>query len=382
MNEDEVNSPFLPSITPQVEELSREIRMEQYLARHPNILQQYKGNTHLILAICMYFAEKYQDNDLFGHGNFDVAEFCKKYDYDKSNLFRTIDNPIYDNEKGDVSFYKTLLGDTLFRLLTKNLVLTTMRSNIAGVQDFSSAGYQLVQNLDVIYDTVLKGNKKGKAIIKYKCDPNFIAAISKSFVYVKPSKIKQLRKNNTDLLYMFIAGIKDKTLFKQNLTFTPYFNYMCEMCEINKEGTMSNSDSKKALTKKLNILKNESDLNFNWEYIRIAGKYKYGVQLTFSMDDLIAKNNQKVDYKTIFINALVKELEILFEIKYKNIAKEKDLNRFLKWLSSDNYEMIEKLDLHFKYYQLIYGKNKIQFEVNKLFPKAIEYIHQYYNKLE
>lgn len=328
------------------------IRFDRYLATNISSFRQFGNDGQLMLAIVIYIAYTYQDKDLFGFGNLDLSDFAKRFNYDKSNLFKKHPSPAYliREPNGDKVFYTTIVGNALYRLWSEKLILSSPRKNVGGVEDFEDKAVNMLNGLKVSHGLT----RTGKTSIIYEADKGFIASLNKAFTLVDVNIVPKLRKPNLDYAYIYLQQLKDVVFSQGEVVATPTFAKLCDLCRIsiNKDEP---KHAKKYLLSKLKKLNMDSDLNFDVSMYNLSGRWDYGVSIIFNEVDLTKyKTVRNKMLKVSFENYYLKQLAIIYGSHF-NLKNELDGVAFYKWAENNKKDVELKKKVYVASYKYIFG---------------------------
>lgn len=328
------------------------IRFDRYLATNISSFSQFGNDGQLMLAIVIHIAYSYQDKDLFGFGGFDITDFSKRFNFDKSNLFKKHPSPAYliREPNGDRVFYTTIIGNALYRLWTEKLILSSPRKNIGSVEEFDDKAVNMLNGLKVSHGLT----RTGKTSVIYEADKGFIASLNKAFTLVDLNLVPRLRKPNLDYIYIYLQQLKDVVFSQGEVVATPTFSKLCDLCRIsiNKDEP---KHSKKYLLAKLKKLSKETDLNFEVVFFNLTGRWDYGVSIIFNEVDLKKyKVVRNAMLKDSFENYYTKQLAIIYGSHFK-LVDEVDGIAFHKWCLNNKKDVELKKKVFIASYKYIFG---------------------------
>ncbi|MFN4083989.1 MAG: hypothetical protein ACK4K9_10180 [Bacteroidia bacterium] len=364
---DGISENHLPDVYSQN---SNKIRFDRFLASNITAFAQFGNDGHLMLLVSLYIAKTYQSTDLFGYGTFDVTEFSEQFGIEKNNLFREHPDPMYrrKEKKGKIKFYNTYIGNALYRLQTEALLLTKARKNIGNIENFETNSFQMLSYLKVYYDE----DKRNKTIINYKADGGFLVAINRAFTLTNYKIVSSLRKPALDYLYVWMCQLRDRIINQGQNSITVEFDEMCKIAEIHIEEI---KDRKKKLKIKLDRLIKEADFNFSYKFIKVSGRYNYGIELNFIDNKEKQKESLKAylqafenHYKRMLMDWFVKN-KINSESKISVSEQE-----FLQWAKKNQNDTEIKVKLFIDSWNLYFDTkiDKFHHEVSKRFYRCEE----------
>jgi hypothetical protein len=346
------------------------IRFDRFLASNITAFTQFGNDGHLMLLVTLYIAKTFQSTDLFGYGTFDVTDFSEQFAIDKGNLFREHPDPMYrrKEKRGNIKFYNTYIGNALYRLQTEALLLTKARKNIGNIENFETNAFQMLSYLKVYYDE----NKLNKTIINYKADGGFLVAINRAFTLTNYKIVSSLRKPALDYLYVWMCQLRDRIINQGQKSISVEFDELCKIAEIH---VAEIKDRKKKLRLKLNRLIKEADFNFTFNFIKVSGRYNYGVEITFIDDKEKQKESLKA-YLQAFENHYKRMLLDWF-VKNKINSESKisvSENDFFQWAKKNQYDTEIKVKLFIDSWNLYFDTkiDKFHHEVAKRFYRSEE----------
>ena len=189
-------------------------------------------------------------------------------------------------------------------------------------------------------------SKKRKDVFYYTYEFNeiFQNHINRFYVNIDPGVSKVLRKNNAMFLYLNMASLSNICLSK-GIQGTPVFKQMIDLSNIK---TKRSRDKRTQLEKKFKLLKNLTELNFDYDFIPTENsKYCYDITLDFYENELTPSIKENND--SCFFNALKIKLKIFFQQKYGNgrfVSEEK----FNTWLYDQTTDYEFKLKCYYEEY--------------------------------
>lgn len=346
------------------------IRMDKNIAKRAvDFVKTYGKDSSMILDIMLYNAHQQQKN-IFDFGALEPYDFAKKLGRDTKNILKNLDNP-YHAQKENVEglkphqIFSNEIENALYKMNKLKLSFSEVVKDYTNNEEIIEVNdYELIKGLRK--HVSLK--RKDKFYYTYTVGEIFKTHNNKFFTQVDLASLPKLRKPQATFLYLTLIDQKDIAGEDEA---TPYFNYLCRQANIN---IANHSDRKQKLKKKLNLIKNVTELDFNFEFTNEHGKHNFGIYILFNKSSIT--DDKKISVHKAFQNALDEELLELFKRRIDNAKKKLSEKEFNSWKYSES-DFSSKRELYEKVRIDIYRANPekikhlIDQEANRYFNPSI-----------
>lgn len=262
------------------------IRVDKNLAKNSlEWLDDFGQDYMLCFDLLVYISNCTQKN-LFNFGTIEVGDFAKEMNCDKANLQR-----VHPSAKRGISLEErsktaiTLFEHALFKLGKSNLQYTTTVYDHSKHETIEKTKF--ISILKEINIHIPNGKSKSKIYYTYVTSDDFVYNLSRFFFFIKPKDSKKLKEKKLLLLYFYIKNL-------ENSKFTEFiesdFQKLCNLAglQINEENI---KDTKAKLKiRKLDVLK--KIIPFDYEFVKVTGRWKYGVKFLFPNNKAIRENKE------------------------------------------------------------------------------------------
>lgn len=343
------------------------IRFDNHIAASGADFVQYGREGHLMFNILVYIAYCYQQNqtskDLFGWETFDINDFCQQMGYyrDKSNLFRYKKDNLYErlHPKGEKKFYKTVIGNALYRLAKENLELSRPRKNVGSAEStesFQDTFIQLLQTIEYDYD-----GEHNKCNIRFKSDKVFIASLTQAFVLLNKELIPKMRVPGLEYIYSYFVVLKSICQKEGHDGVNLTFRKLVKVLDIHLDTERYAKQAKQKVNKKLyqlmEIVAEDPNCTFSWEPMKATdnSRYKYGYAITWIYPTDYTREEKKEVLKDAFTTLYKREFLEFYIENYPHISME----GWEEWLSDNAIDREKKIDIYVAAYNKIFKKKPI-----------------------
>lgn len=350
------------------------------------------GDDNLIKNLIHYFSHAYQNN-IFGYGILDPADFAEKFHFPLSYLRSVHKNPYQLSNMSDdeIAEYKekqktnpdfrvwdNLLENALYVLANKPIALTK------GIYKYKDkTGEKILVSIQIIKHIKAEYLKNNKIIYRIIFNEDFITNLTSYFLKGDRHSLISLRKSALDNLYLYLLNLKTNLKIKgQSKTTpeeTPSFDLLCSLAEISKtkkDGTPNEPKRlKQRLIKALMQIKDETDLDFEFEAIKKNKKYPY--VFIFDFKTAISEHFNRIEVNdemhTVFKEHLGRQLFAIFRTVHNKAATyDNSIVGFKEWLFNANINNEEK--------KFAYRQAQL-YTYKKLHPQIAQMETQFLNKL-
>jgi len=351
------------------------IRVDKNLSKHSiDWIMNFGEDTLLCFDILIYIMSCSQKN-LFQYGTIDLDNFAKEMGYNKSNLQRIRDNinKVSLEERLEGNKPVTIFEQALFKLAKTNFQYSTTIYDPSRHETIEKNQFiQIIRNINI---HIPNGRVKTKIYYTYTTSEEFEYNLARFFFFIDPTQIKQLREKNLVLLYLYVKNLENSKF----ATFLEIdFNKICQISGISTDNIEDIKNAKDKLrTRKLNVLKNYIDYDF--EFVKVSGRYKYGIKFIFP-------NNTKIlndpEFKKIATNkdqlSLQKANTDYIDLKLIKYCQENFNNYneadYRAWFNNNTRDLEVKLDIFFSCISELYHITKVKAK-EKHYNDALNFFH-------
>ena len=351
-NSEKQNGTTLPEQSVQ----AQLVRFDKNLASNGlDFSNSYGDDGQLIFDLLFYITLTYQ-RDLFGYGKLIPANFCEAMGYNRLNLLKKHPKPAqiaqstqlkkelakmekegnYNKKmsNGEFPFY-TVLDNAFYRAGKENLKFSYDVKNYLSKENIQAMKFlPLLSDVNKHYT-----ENKNKIYYTYKLSTTIEAHLSKYFMLASADAVKQLRQQNSVYLYFFLKNLQQNLRIEGNKIGTPYFDLLCRIAEIH---IAAPKDRKKKLIKKLNDLREKTDLKFDFRFVKGKGRFEYNIEIEFHANaKAISKEEKHEILSAAFEDNYLHGIKNYFleNIHSKTSLKWKD------WKSNNKYNLKEKVEI-------------------------------------
>ncbi len=178
----------------------------------------FGSDSSLVIAIICYVQQNISklEQDIFGMYEFDYKKFAIFYACSPQYLIGKHKNPLFKTvSNGDVkSFFYSRLGNALYSLKKKPFNDHYMQHNVGkDKRERVEEDLLFFQNLDVM--TIKGKTGKDKYVIRFSLNDKLEVGIFKFFDRIDKKIItnREIRKDNIDTLYLYLASAKNTSCF-------------------------------------------------------------------------------------------------------------------------------------------------------------------------
>lgn len=339
----------------QVTEVPKElIRIDQNIAMSGiDLLSTYGDQASMILDILVYNAQK-QQKDLFNFETFSVAEFANLQGYKKANLLREHPNPEQASRRNikklsEEERFTNVVENALFVMGARNLEFSKLRKDFSSGETVASVNfYQVLTNLN---KHILK--RKDQHYYTYTFSEKFKAHINRYFTQIDPKMMAVLRKPNLGFLYLNFTSLRDTVLQKGEQA-KPRFDHLLELTKINSTDP---ANQKKRLREKLRLLRDLTELSYDFDFFNLSGNYKFGVKIEFQEPtDMPAKKETLESAMNNHITMTLRD----YYINCVNVDQTFNKADFSTWFFDSSKDLGVKFKAYFTAHHLIRNSKSIK----------------------
>ena len=330
--------------------------MDRSIITKENIDNLFKmtGN-HIAESIVYDICYEHQYN-VFGFGIIDPEEFGKKYGFRLDLLQKQNEKPyqqkvlgVNTNEKTNrrkrEEEYKPVYTNNIENALFTLSYMPLMVMNTI-VEKNTRKLVRKIQPLRILKNFYIEQDRiTGKTIYAYQLDEDFRRNLATYYLTTSTQSLINLRKSGLGPLYHHLLRLRE-ALFAKNMTSTtpedtPTFAYLCSLAKVNTD--LKPKFLKSKLNAKLNKIIQETELDFEVEWIANGEKEKYTPLFHFNpkVGEVIGADGYAIQAikREEKLDVAVTELKIGLTIAcpYRSYEQMKNADKyFFEWLANDN----------------------------------------------
>ena len=174
--------------------------------------------------------------------------------------------------------------------------------------------------------------------------------------------VKQLRQKNSVYLYFFLKNLQQNLRIEGNKVGTPYFDLLCRIAEIH---IAEPKDRKKKLIKKLNDLREKTDLKYDFRFVKGKGsRFEYDIEIEFHANvKALGKEEKHEILSTAFEDNYLHGIKNFF---LENIHNKTNL-KWKDWKSNNKHNLKDKVEIFLTEY------NKMFHSIDKHSKTVLDY---------
>lgn len=313
-------------------------------------------------ALLEYICYEHQYN-IFGYGILDPVDFSKKFKFSTKYILGHHPDP-YQKQLQKAFFNSTPRGNLRQRIYVEDGI----RQDLICASRIENALYILancplnVTSTAVIEDNklirqygslrvleqfaIIQDSKTGKISFTYKLDDKFRRNLTSMYLTTRLDSLAALRKTRLGSLYVFLLKLRD-ALFSEGRTETdvintPNFDYLCSLADVPEypEPKYRKRDLKKALER----VKEETELQFEVQWVQGSGKERYTPLFKFSPSEgdlvggdgnryvKICRERERID---VAIHEFIHNLVEVCPFKGNRVSEDAE-NFFFEWIRSED----------------------------------------------
>lgn len=360
-----------PNKTPQINE-DNLIRVDKNLSKHSiDWIMDFGNDAMLCFDILIYITSCSQKN-LFQFGTIDLDKFAKEMGHHKPNLQRIRENgnKVTIEERLEGKKPVTFFEHALFKLAKSNFQFTTTVYDPSRHETIEKNKFiQIIKDINI---HIPNGKNKTKIYYTYSTSEEFDYNLSRYFFFIDPTQIKKLRERGLMLLYFYVKNL-------ENSKFTTFvevdFRKICQLAGFSISNDELIRKEKYKLKKKLDTLKKL--INFEYEFIRVSGRYKYGIKFFFPDNaNLLNSPELKKISENKDLITLRKANNDFIDLKlikhYQESFKDFNSANYKAWYRNKARDLDIKLDIYFSCIAELYHITKVKARKNH-YKDALDY---------